>query len=87
MEKTYTFEQFKQLVSQELGIDVENIDRNTSFTNDLGIDSLSLVNFIIKIEKEYNIKFNNEKGFMLSNIGEAYNDFINALNERNKEDK
>ncbi|HEX3043816.1 MAG TPA: acyl carrier protein [Bacillota bacterium] len=72
MDKTPSFDQFKLMIADHLGVDVNRITKDTSFLDDLGIDSLSLVNFIIKLEKMYQIKIELDHVWQLKNIGEAY---------------
>lgn len=79
MGEDISFEKFKFMISESMGIDAAKIDRETSFIDDLGVDSLSLVNFIIKVEKQFNIKFNIENAWILKNVGEVYDTFIGHL--------
>ncbi|MGP4041835.1 acyl carrier protein [Gracilibacillus sp. D59] len=44
-----TFEQFKELISEISHVSVEDIRGNASFKNDLGIDSLQMVNLLVEI--------------------------------------
>jgi len=53
--KTASFNDFKGMIADQLGVDIHSLNRDTSFSDDLGIDSLSFVNFIIKLEKKYNL--------------------------------
>jgi acyl carrier protein len=80
MDKTPNFDQFKLMIADHLGVDVNRITKDTSFLNDLGIDSLSLVNFIIKLEKMYGIRIELDHVWRLKNIGEAYEIFQQRLN-------
>ena len=68
-----TFDEFRHLLSENFGVDEDLIKRDTSLIYDLGIDSLSIINFIIKLEKKYNIKYNIENVWSLKNVEEAYN--------------
>ena len=82
MEDTISFDGFKTLVSDSLGIDIELLNASTSFRDDLGIDSLSIINFIIKLEYRYRIKVNLENVWSLRNIGDIYRYFIECLESR-----
>lgn len=77
-----SFKKFKEMVAENLGVDIKKLKKNTSFQDDLGVDSLSLVNFVIKLEMQYNIKIEIEKVWLLKNIGKAYEILINKLNMR-----
>lgn len=82
MDSSITFEQFKEIVSEQLGVDTAKLGRKTSFMDDLGIDSLSLVNFIFKIENKNKIKFKNQEGILVRTMGEAYDVLTDALKEK-----
>lgn len=80
MDNIPSFDQFKQMIADHLGVDARQITRDTSFLDDLGVDSLSLVNFIIKLEKMYHIKIELDHVWRLKNIGEAYEIFMQRVN-------
>ncbi|NRF95580.1 acyl carrier protein [Paenibacillus frigoriresistens] len=44
-----TFNEFKQLVSEFSQVPIKSIEKDTSFRNDLGIDSLQMVNLIVRL--------------------------------------
>ena len=44
-----TFERVKKIVSEKLSIPEARIEENSSFVNDLGADSLDVVEFVSKI--------------------------------------
>lgn len=45
----------KQIVADKLGVDYEDIRTSSSFTNDLGADSLDTVELIMELEKAFGI--------------------------------
>jgi len=67
------------MVCEAFGLDRSEVNENTSFLHDLGIDSLSLANFIIKLERHYRIKINLTNVWDLKNMREAYNKFSQAF--------
>jgi acyl carrier protein len=73
------YEQFVDMVCEEIGLDKSKLRDDTSFLNDLGIDSLTLANFIIKLEHRYFVKIELSNVWDLKNIKEAYNKFQQAL--------
>ncbi|RCX16308.1 acyl carrier protein [Anaerobacterium chartisolvens] len=56
-----TMEDFKEIISDHLGINIDDIKPESNFINDFRIDSLSLVNFIIKLEMKLGIKIPTEQ--------------------------
>ena len=84
MNQEISFEEFKQMISEYMGVDINKLHKEASFIEDLGVDSLSLVNFIVKVEKEYNFRIDSESGFILKNVGEAYDVLVHSLRESQK---
>jgi acyl carrier protein len=76
-----TFEEFLDLVSNELGFDKNKLNKTTSLRNDLRIDSLSVMNFIINLERKFKMKFNIDNLWAMSTIGEVYELFVQFLND------
>jgi acyl carrier protein len=80
MNNTVSFDQFRHMVADHFGLPIDRLTKDISFLDDLGLDSLSLVNFIIKLEKTYNIKIEMDNVWSLKNIGEAYDILIKKIN-------
>ena len=66
-----TFERVKQLVVEKLGVDPNKITEKSAFTNDLGADSLDVVEFVMAVESEFNITISDEDAGKLITIGDA----------------
>ena len=47
------FERLKKIVTEQLGVDDEEVVPSASFANDLGADSLDLVELIMSLEEEF----------------------------------
>ncbi len=43
-----TFEQVKKIVAEKLGVPEEKVTESAAFVNDLGADSLDVVEFVIQ---------------------------------------
>ncbi len=48
-------EAVKEIISNQLRLDADEIDQNTDILNDLGADSLDIVEMLMTIEQEYGI--------------------------------
>ncbi len=66
-----TFEQVKKIVVEKLGVDESKVTESAAFVNDLGADSLDVVEFIMEVEKEYNITIPDEDAGKLATVGDA----------------
>ncbi len=66
-----TFEKVKKIVCEKLGVDASKVTENASFVNDLGADSLDVVEFVMEVEKEFNITIPDEEATKLTTVGDA----------------
>ena len=49
------FEQLKALLAEQFGVDAESITKETSFEEDLGADSLDLVDMSMALEEVFGV--------------------------------
>jgi len=49
------FEQMKKIISEQFGVDESSVTENTSFEEDLGADSVDLVELVMAMEDEFKI--------------------------------
>ena len=66
-----TFEKVKEIVSDKLGVDKARVTENAVFTTDLGADSLDVVEFVMEVEKQFNITIPDEEATKLTTVGDA----------------
>lgn len=66
-----TFEQVKEIVAQKLGVKEADITESAAFVNDLGADSLDVVEFVMEVEKKFNITIPDEDAGKLITVGDA----------------
>ncbi|MBR4315922.1 MAG: acyl carrier protein [Alphaproteobacteria bacterium] len=61
----------KEIVSDKLAVDEAKVTEEASFVNDLGADSLDVVEFVMEVEKEFNITIPDEEATKLTKVGDA----------------
>jgi acyl carrier protein len=66
-----------QITADKLGIDQSQLTYKTSFSDDLGADSLDIYELIMTIEKEFKLKIDEEHVEKLTTIG-ALIDYIDS---------
>jgi len=64
-------EKVLQVVSEQLGVNVEDLTVETSFKDDLNADSLDLFQIIMSLEEEFGIEIPNEDAEKILTIGDA----------------
>ena len=66
-----TFEQVRDVIADKLGVDKAKITETASFVNDLGADSLDVVEFVMEIESRFGITIPGEEAGKLVTVGDA----------------
>lgn len=64
------FEEIKSIISEELDIDPERITENTSLADDIGADSLDVVDLIMSIEDKFQMTIPTEAIKDVTTVGE-----------------
>ncbi len=70
------------LIVEKLNVEESEITPTASFTNDLGADSLDIVELIMEFEKEFNISISDEIAEKITTVGEAVQAIENILIEK-----
>jgi len=68
----------KDIIVTELGVEREKLTDDASFIDDLGADSLDIVELVMEFEKEFNIDIPDEDAEKLRTVGDA----IGYLNQK-----
>ena len=67
----------KKIIAEKLSVDLEEVLEEASFVDDLGADSLDLVELIMSMEEEFDIDISDEDAEKLVTVKDAI-DYINA---------
>ena len=65
------FERVKALIVEQLGVDESEVTPEASFREDLGADSLDLVELIMASEDEFGGEISDEEAQGITTVGEA----------------
>ncbi len=66
----------KEIISKQLGIDMEKVTQEASFMDDLGADSLDTVELVMAFEESFNIEIPDEDAEKIIKVQDAIN-YIN----------
>lgn len=64
-------ERVYKIIADKLGLTEDEITMESSFTNDLGADSLDTVELIMEFEKEFNVSIPDDEAENITTVGQA----------------
>ena len=67
-----------ELVSDETGIATDTVEMDKSFTDDLDIDSISMMTIVVNAEEKFDVKIPDEEVKNLKTVGDAVNYIVKA---------
>ena len=65
------FERVKNVIVDQLSVDADEVTLEASFVDDLGADSLDVVELIMGLETEFDIEIPDEDDEKISTVGDA----------------
>jgi acyl carrier protein len=70
-------EKVKSIIVEQLGVEADEVTAEASFTEDLGADSLDIVELVMAFEEEFGIEIPDEDAEKITRVKEAI-DYIEA---------
>ncbi|MCC8111860.1 MAG: acyl carrier protein [Ruminococcus sp.] len=78
MTKEEIFEELKELVTDQLGVEDDEVTLEASIQDDLGADSLDLVDLVMEVEEKFGVKISDEDLENIKTIG----DIVTYIDEK-----
>ncbi len=75
-------EKFNNLIIEKLGVEKEQITPEAKFTEDLGADSLDMVELVMEFEREFKITIPDDDAEQIKTIADAEKYILNILNKK-----
>ena len=66
-------EKVKSIIVEQLGVDAEEVTPAASFTDDLGADSLDIVELVMALEEEYEMEISDEDAEKIRTVQDVVN--------------
>ena len=73
----------KKIVVEHLGVEADKVTEDASFIDDLGADSLDIVELVMAFEEEFGIEIPDEEAEKISNVREAVDYIQNNAGDQN----
>ncbi len=61
----------KEIVCEQLGVSEDEVAPNASFIEDLGADSLDIVELVMALEEEYDLEISDEEAEKIRTVGDV----------------
>jgi len=66
-----TFDRVKKIIVDRLGVDESEIKEEASFKDDLGADSLDVVELVMELEDEFDLEISDEDAEKITTVGDV----------------
>ena len=67
------FEKVKRIITEQLGIDEKDVNLDSAFIEDLGADSLDIVELIMAMESEFDMEIEDDSVEDISTVEDVVN--------------
>lgn len=68
-----SFDKVKEIIVEQLGVEADDVNMESSFIDDLGADSLDIVELIMALEEEFNLEIPDEEAEKIATVGDVVN--------------
>ncbi len=65
------FDKVKEIVVEQLGVEEGEVKMEASFIDDLGADSLDIVELIMALEEEFDLEIPDKEAEKIATVGDA----------------
>lgn len=65
------FDRVKAIVVEQLGVEADEVSPQSKFVEDLGADSLDVVELVMALEDEFDLEIPDEQAEKIATVGEA----------------
>lgn len=69
--KEQIFDKVKEIIVDQLGVEEDEVAMNSSFIEDLGADSLDIVELIMALEEEFGLEIPDDEAEKISTVNDA----------------
>jgi len=71
MEREEILEKVKAVIVEQLNVEEDDVNEEASFVDDLGADSLDIVELVMALEEEFGVSIPDEQAESIKTVGDA----------------
>lgn len=75
------FEKVKEIIVEQLGVEEDDVTLESSFLDDLGADSLDIVELIMALEEEFDLQIPDSEAEKITTVGDVV-EYIKDANRK-----
>jgi len=75
------FEKVRKIIAEQLGIEEDEITMESSFIDDLGADSLDIVELIMALEEEFDLEIPDSEAEKITTVGDVV-EYIKIIHKK-----
>ena len=74
------FEKVRSIIMDQLDVEEDKVTKDAVIQDDLGADSLDIVDLVMSFEEEFDIEIPSDAAEQITTVGDAVEQIKNALN-------
>jgi acyl carrier protein len=71
MEHEEIFEKVKEVIVEQLNVEEDDVTEDAAFVDDLGADSLDIVELVMALEEQFGVSIPDEQAEKIKTVGDA----------------
>jgi acyl carrier protein len=71
MEREEILDKVKEVIVEQLNVEEDDVNEDASFVDDLGADSLDIVELVMALEEQFSISIPDEEAESIKTVGDA----------------
>ncbi|MBR1420029.1 MAG: acyl carrier protein [Selenomonadaceae bacterium] len=83
---TGTFEKVRDIVVEQLGVEADEVSEESTFIDDLGADSLDIVELIMAFEEAFNVEIPDEEAEKIKSVKDVV-EYIESNSSKDAKDE
>jgi acyl carrier protein len=79
MDRDEIFDKVKGVIVEQLNVEEDDVNEDATFVDDLGADSLDIVELVMALEEEFGVSIPDESAEKIKSVGDAVDFIVESL--------